>query len=192
MWTHHPLASVVVRSERNLGCRWTLVPVVRRGSGDGRCAYGSCLMQSAGLGEGHGGRGVSVSPGGFVLEGWDVADLAVEATHPHIVPRFGSSRRSPGRVARGWPGGAGRGACVAVRRRTPRQRSCRGSDASDWLLAHPGQLNSTLPQLGRMWSGNLDFLSETTTVASAQVFVNPGTSIQQVGAIGGRTPNTKS
>ena len=34
-------------------------------------------MQSLLLGDGHGGRGVSCPPVGFVLEGWDVADLAV-------------------------------------------------------------------------------------------------------------------
>lgn len=36
-------------------------------------------MQSLLLGGGHGGRGVSGPPVGFLLQGWDVADLAVQA-----------------------------------------------------------------------------------------------------------------
>lgn len=35
-------------------------------------------MQSAWVGGGHDGRGVSGEPLGFVLEGWDVSELAVE------------------------------------------------------------------------------------------------------------------
>lgn len=37
------------------------------------------LVQSAWVGGGHDGRGVSGEPLGFVLEGWDVSELAVEA-----------------------------------------------------------------------------------------------------------------
>lgn len=38
----------------------------------------------------------------------------------------------------------------------------------------PGQLDSRLTELGWVWSRHLDFLSETTTVTSARVSVNPG------------------
>jgi len=47
-------------------------------------------------------------------------------------------------------------------------------DLRDRFLAHPGQLDSTLTELGWVWSRHLDFLSETTTVASARMSVNPG------------------
>lgn len=38
----------------------------------------------------------------------------------------------------------------------------------------PGPLDRTLAELGRMWSGHLNFLSEATTVASGRLSVNPG------------------
>ena len=48
------------------------------------------------------------------------------------------------------------------------------SDLADRLVAHPSQLDSTSTELGRMWSRHLDFLSETTNVASDRMSVNPG------------------
>jgi hypothetical protein len=38
----------------------------------------------------------------------------------------------------------------------------------------PGQLERALTELRRVWTWHLDFLPETTNVASAQVSVNPG------------------
>ena len=39
---------------------------------------------------------------------------------------------------------------------------------------NPGQLDSRLTELGWVWSRHLDFLSETTTVASARMSASPG------------------
>lgn len=47
-------------------------------------------------------------------------------------------------------------------------------DPGNRHLSKPGQLNSTLTELGRMRSRHPDFPSETTTVTSESVSVSPG------------------